>query len=405
MQIVLGIVGILLLAAACVLLMLVLVVALQVFMACGARHREGEDAAESASFVRPTVAVLMPAHDEAEGIAASITCVRSQLGAQDRLLVVADNCSDRTAGVAKEAGAEVIERRDAERRGKGFALDWGVRHLGSAPPEIVVVVDADCIVSDGTIEALARRCASRGRPVQALYLMRSPAAPPLKTRIAEFAWVVRNEVRALGFYRLGLPCQLMGTGMAFPWELIRHAPLASAHIVEDLQLGLELAAAGAPPILCPEALVTSVFPLAGTGLDSQRTRWEHGHLSVIATMAPRLLWQAAKRGQGVLAMMVLDLCVPPLAALAVALSVTLMAAAGVAAAGGPNVALRIASLSFFLFFVAVVSAWYGFGRHIVTLRELATAPAYVFGKIPLYARWVWRRQTAWVRTHRDDGRP
>jgi hypothetical protein len=73
-----------------------------------------------------------------------------------------------------------------------------------------------------------------GRPVQALYLMMAPADSQINYKVAEFAWRVKNWLRPLGLRALGLPCQLMGTGMAFPWEVIRRADLASASLVEDL---------------------------------------------------------------------------------------------------------------------------------------------------------------------------
>jgi glycosyltransferase involved in cell wall biosynthesis len=124
---------------------------------------------------RPSIAVLMPAHDEATGIAPVIAAVKASLRQNDRLLVVADNCSDDTADVAARAGAEVVERFDTSRRGKGYALDFGVRHLATRPPEIVVIVDADCLVEGDAFDRLANQCAATGRPAQALYLMHAPA--------------------------------------------------------------------------------------------------------------------------------------------------------------------------------------------------------------------------------------
>ncbi len=242
---------------------------------------------------RPSVAVLVPAHNEALMIADTLRAIVPQLVAGDRLLVVADNCSDDTAKIAVAAGAEVIERFDSERRGKGYALDFGVRHLERNPPEVVLIIDADCAIDSGAIDRLARLCLETGRPVQALYLMHSPEGAGLKTRIAEFAWLVKNHVRALGFHRLGLPCQLMGTGMAFPWAAISTAALASGHIVEDLKLGIDLARAGTPALFCPEARVTSYFPATAEGIAGQRTRWEHGHLGVI--LSDRAAIVSAKR--------------------------------------------------------------------------------------------------------------
>ena len=90
------------------------------------------------------------------------------------LLVVADNCTDDTAAVARISGSEVVERRDSERIGKGYALDFGLRHLDSDPPDIVVMVDADCRLAEGAIDRLAAACANTARPVQALYLMTCP---------------------------------------------------------------------------------------------------------------------------------------------------------------------------------------------------------------------------------------
>ena len=98
---------------------------------------------------RPHIAVLMPAHNESAGIARPLNAIRMQLQPGDRVLVVADNCTDDTAEIALANGAEVIVRNDAERRGKGYALEFGVRHLEAQPPEVVIVIDADCLVHAG----------------------------------------------------------------------------------------------------------------------------------------------------------------------------------------------------------------------------------------------------------------
>ena len=391
-----------------VLLLLAVLVALPaavlfVQLAAAALQRELPAPVVRAEPSRGALAVLMPAHDEAAGITAAIDAVRAQLGPRDRLLVVADNCSDTTAEIARAAGAEVIERSDAQRRGKGYALDHGVRWLERAPPAAVVIVDADCIVAPGALERLVQRCLATDRPVQALYLMHAPPGAGLGQRISAFAWVVKNRLRPLGGAALGWPCQLMGTGMAFPWALIRNAPLASGHLVEDMELGVALACAGAAPLFCPEALVSSVFPSDAAGARAQRTRWEHGHLSVIASIGPRLLGRALARRSGALAALALDLIVPPLAALALALVVMLALGAawwGLAADARP---FAFAALATLLFAGGVMAAWWRGGRHLVSLRELLALPLYVAAKIPLYVRLFTKRQVEWVRTKRDDG--
>ena len=394
-----------LLVAAVVLAMPVATLAAQVWGALVLRGSKGRGGAGPTGVMRRNnVAVLMPAHDEATGIVGPIAAVLSQLLPGDRLLVVADNCSDRTAAVATAAGAEVVERHDAAHRGKGYALDFGVRHLSSEPPDFVVIVDADCIVAPGALEQIVAASAGSGRPVQSLYLMRSPPGAPLTTRIAEFAWLFKNQVRATGFHRLGLPCPLMGSGMAFPWALISAVPLASGHIVEDLQLGLELTAEGTPPLFCPHALVSSVFPSTRAGLATQRTRWEHGHIGVILEVGPRLLWMAIRRGRWALAAMVLDLCVPPLAGLAMAMLLVVAASAVLAATGGALAPLLVAAVTLVVWTLSVGAAWRAFGSNVLTLRELASIPAYVARKIPGYLRLFRRRETEWIRTERDDGK-
>ena len=125
---------------------------------------------------------------------------------------------------------------------------------------------------------MAQACAATGRPVQILDLMTAPEGSPINFRVAEFAWRVKNRARPLGLRALGLPCQLMGTGMAFPYALLRDAKLASGSLIEDVKLGLELARAGRAPLFVPSARVTSHFPHTTEGARSQRRRWEEGNI-------------------------------------------------------------------------------------------------------------------------------
>ncbi|PYB73819.1 glycosyl transferase [Pseudomonas sp. LB-090624] len=380
-----------------IVLVPVLVFSLQVLMACLPAR-----APLPGSGARPRVAVLVPAHDEASIIQATLATITPQLLEGDRLLVVADNCSDTTAQLARESGAEVVERYDAQLRGKGYALDFGVRHLARQPPEVVIVVDADCQVGEGAIDTLARRCHAAQRPVQSLYLMRAPAGAGLKVQVAEFAWRVKNLVRPRGWSRLGLPCQLMGAGMAFGWHDLSMINLANGHLVEDVKLGLDLCQQGKPPLFCPEALVTSQFPLSQQGLNSQRTRWEHGHLGLMLGDAPKRVLAAITQRNGSLAAMTLDLVVSPLALLTLTLLglnlVTwlafllfdLSAPAWLALAG-------LALLGF-----AVVLAWARFCRELIPFSVLLYAPFYAARKIPLYLGFLIRRQVEWVRSKRDD---
>src|SRR5690348_5058257 len=93
----------------------VAVYCLEVIASCWRRRPKSPAAGKAA---RPRVAVLVPAHDEEAGIAATLRSIQTQLRPGDHLVVVADNCQDQTAAVASQSKATVLERRDEYRRGK-----------------------------------------------------------------------------------------------------------------------------------------------------------------------------------------------------------------------------------------------------------------------------------------------
>jgi len=350
---------------------------------------------------RQPIAVLVPAHNEGTGLLPTLANIQRQLRPGDRLLVVADNCSDDTAAVARGNGAEVVERNDPTKLGKGFALDCGVRHLGSNPPEIVIIVDADCKLADGALDHLAHACATTGRPVQALYLMTAPIDSQINHQVAEFSWRVKNWLRPLGLRALGLPCQLMGTGMAFPWGVIRSADLANGQIVEDLKLGLDLAIAGHPPVFCPAARVTSEFASSAMGAGTQRKRWEQGHLEMIFKTAPRLLATAIVRRDRNLLAVALDLAVPPLSLLGMLVLGIFGLSLWPAISGYSFVALAIGTTSLIAFMIATVVAWLKCGRDVVPPSALLLIPSYAFRKLKLYRQFFSGKiDSNWIRTDR-----
>lgn len=351
---------------------------------------------------RVKIVVLVPAHNEESVISETIIALKAQLREGDRLVVIADNCSDDTAAIAIDLDAEVVNRTDEEKRGKGYALDFGINHIkqDDKPPEVVVVIDADCIVLEDCLDGLATQCIQTGRPAQAVYLMKSDS-DKLGQKIAEFAWIVKNQVRSLGYFNLGLPCQLTGTGMAFPYHLIVEADLANADLVEDMKLGIDMARKGHSPLLCPGATVLSRFPSEERGISSQRTRWEHGHLGTILSDGPSLLTLAIKKSDFKLLAMALDLMVPPLALLSILLTVALALSGIFYLLSDNNLPFLINLGAGILFTLSVLLALKGFARHVLSLKDLLGVPVYIARKIPLYFRFLTRRQKDWIRTDRD----
>jgi glycosyltransferase involved in cell wall biosynthesis len=347
------------------------------------------------------IAVLVPAHNESVGLQPTLEDVKSELGERDRLIVVADNCSDDTAAVAARLGADVTERHDLTKIGKGYALAWGMSYLSGDPPSIVIIIDADCRLQAGTIARLAEVCVQSQQPAQGLYLMKAPEGSAINYQVAEFAWRVKNQVRPLGLNALGLPSQLVGSGMAFPWKVIAGADLSSGSIVEDLKLGLELASAGHPAKFCPQAVITSTFAGSADGARQQRQRWEHGHLGLILAEAPALLYQAALRRDIRLFALALDLLVPPLSLLGIML-VGMTAVTGLAVLiGMSSTAFIVSAICLLSALAATILAWFNHGRDVLPSHSLGLVVSYVLNKIPMYSGAAFgRRVSRWIRADR-----
>ncbi|HEY9726925.1 MAG TPA: glycosyltransferase family 2 protein [Chroococcales cyanobacterium] len=371
------------------------------FIECMAALLPSRSQVGNVSVARPKVSVLIPAHNEALCIGKTLSTLMQELTDQDCVVVIADNCTDETAAIARKFRATVLERIEPNRRGKGFALDYGIKFIKANPPEVVVIIDADCTVHQGTIDRLARMAVALKQPVQSTNLLAPPAKLTPKDTVSSLAFTVKNLVRQRGLKRLGLPGLLTGTGMAFPWSLIGEASLASDNIVEDKQLGLELTLAGHPPAFCEEALVTGCLPQEEQAAKTQRTRWAHGHLQTLLTQIPLLLRAFVGQRRFDLLAVALDLSVPPLSLLIMMWMVVMggaLLSAALGASWTPGIFLAIQGL---LIFIAIIGAWARFGRTDIPLHTLLSVPFYIFWKMPIYWSFLVRPQKAWIRTERD----
>jgi len=348
---------------------------------------------------RPRTVVLVPAHDEEEGLPRALGSLEGQLGPEDRVLVVAHNCSDGTARIAREHRVDVAEVNDDGTRGKPAALEAGLAALDASRPEVVAILDADCEARPGAIEALARRAHESGGPVQGIYVFDDGRGGARS--VSSLALLVKNLIRPLGLFRLGAPCLLNGSGSAYPFELLRDAPQGKGSIAEDYQLAVDLALAGKPPRFVPEAEVRTRLPGERRSAYRQRTRWEHGHLQLVFRTAPRLALAGLVRGRPALLALAADLAVPPLAFLALAWGASAALATATWLAGGGALAARVAAGSGILLAAAVLAGWIRFLGLGPTLAALARVPAYVAWKVPLYFAYFRDREKRWTKTPRD----
>ena len=355
-------------------------------------------------FAGQRVTLLMPAHDEAAILDAIIDRLAPEIEGWARLLIVADNCIDETANIARARGldvdVDVVERRDASNRGKGFALDHGRAHLRADPPDAVIVFDADCVSDRASLQALAASALGRNRPCQAIYLITPVAGAAPLVQLSNFAFMIKNLIRQRGLQRLAGRVHLVGTGMAFPWALFDRAPLATANIVEDVELGLALDRAGTPPQLVSSATTWS-DPSSIAGTLIQRTRWEGGFLALARRTAPRALGEALRRVDPRAVCAALDLYVPPLTLLVVIDAGALIVATVLTWATGvawTSVGIFVALLV--LTTVSLGVAWAREGRRFIGAGTLLRIPLYILWKIPLYLGLARGKPTEWLRPGR-----
>jgi cellulose synthase/poly-beta-1,6-N-acetylglucosamine synthase-like glycosyltransferase len=344
---------------------------------------------------RPRLAVVVPAHDEEAGIAATVASLRAAGAAP---IVVADNCSDATADRAQGAGATVWERSDEQRRGKGHALAWAFERVLSEQPdaEAVVVVDADCTVSTNLLEALGDRIAAGARAVQASYVVANPEESATSAaRYAGFALV--NHVRPLGRSALGLSCGLLGTGMAFSGQLLRDHPWDARGVTEDVEYHLRLVAAGERVEFAPEAWVASKMPTSHAAADVQRERWEAGASQLARSRAPSLLGAGLRDSDPAKLNAGIELLIPP-QSLLMAANVSIAAAAVALRARAParTAAVAVAGQIAFVLGGLVIAR-----APAAAYRALATAPVLAIRNAALYSRLArGRRPREWIRTPR-----
>jgi len=349
---------------------------------------------------RPPCGVLVPAHNEAAGIAGTVRNVAAQLRPGDVLLVVADNCTDDTATVAREAGATVAERHDADRRGKGYALDHGLKNLPADLP-VVVVVDADCELESEAIDRLVDAAHRTQRPVQGVYLIGTGRESDPKRQLSAFAVLLKNKIRPLGLHRAGLPCLLTGTGMAFPRAALDTVSIGSGNIVEDMRLGVDLALASFPARLVPDVRLRGAAAPDKASALTQRTRWEHGHVATLLHGTPRLLLAGLVRAKPRLIALGLELGVPPLSLLALSAVGLFIGCVLWWQLNGSFVPTLVIGAAVVSATTSVFVAWLVHGRSTVPLRTLILLPGYVAWKIPIYLKMLARRQKTWVRTERS----
>ena len=346
--------------------------------------------------------VIVPAHNEAAVIEGVVASLRKLDWPADgfRVLVIADNCTDSTAVLARAAGAEVLERHDTERRGKGYALAFAFQaSQAHGWAYAVVVVDADTEVSPNLLEAFATRIENGAAVIQAHYRVLNSQAS-WRTRLMAIAMASFHRVRSRARERLRLSCGIRGNGWCITHRLLRQAPYRAFSLTEDIEYGIDLGLAGYRVHYADEAHVAAMMVSGEQAARTQRQRWEAGRLQLIRSKTPALLRAARGPDGGVCLDLALDLLVLPLSYAAINVAV-LIVLASVALLWEPSMEIWLwlglgCGASLLLY---VLRGWQLSRVGIRGLVDLLRAPFFVLWKVLLMLRA--HKSAEWVRTKRE----
>jgi cellulose synthase/poly-beta-1,6-N-acetylglucosamine synthase-like glycosyltransferase len=336
--------------------------------------------------------VLVPSHNEELSIARCVASIAASAGGTEDILVVAHNCEDGTAEIARASGATVSVLEDHRLRGKGSALAHGFRiAFEDLRADAVLVIDADSTVSVNMVRGVRQRLADAS-VLQCRYECRSVLEDP-KSRLRALAFFCMNVVRPMGRHRLHLSSGIFGNGFAVRRELMERVPYAAHSIIEDIEFHLSVVAAGYRCEFLEEASVCAEVPTAAQGAATQSARWEGGRLRMLRFQGPSLLRQVL-RGRGSLLAPLVNLAGLPLAMEMICLVELLIFPVHLlrvyAASGMAVIALHL------LFAICVGP------EPSANLRALVQAPFYMvskLGMLPGIFRMT-RARAMWVRTAR-----
>ncbi len=345
--------------------------------------------------------IVVPAHNEELGIGGTVANLRELDYPKEfvRVLVVADNCTDATAERARAAGARVLVRDDATKRGKGYALEYAFGLLvEEAVADVIVVVDADSQVSANFLRAFGARF-ERGAPaVQARYGVRN-RDDSWRTRLMSIAFATfhDSEVAWTRTTRIILWSSRQWNGFSS-----RRASRGPTRCV----LGR-----GGRRVRRDSRQAGTSRLVRGRGQRGRRHGGFGGSVEVAATALGGGRWNLAKKhGIGlfreavrkrdcVLFDMALDLVIPPLSTIALAsLAGTLASGVAVATGTASPVVLVPWGASMLMLGAYVARGVVLSGTGVRGFVDLAAAPAYVAWKMALRRREP--RTNEWVRTTR-----
>jgi cellulose synthase/poly-beta-1,6-N-acetylglucosamine synthase-like glycosyltransferase len=350
---------------------------------------------------RHRFAVLIPAHNEELLLPDLLRSLAAQLYPHElfEIHVVADNCTDQTAQVARGAGAVAHERFNQELVGKGHALQWLIdRLIDLGRYDAYVILDADSVVSVNFLAVMDRHLAQGARAIQAYYAVRDPDRSwSVAMRYAALAAL--HYLRPLGRTALGGSAGLKGNGMVFAADILRRQRWSGA-LTEDIEFHVGLVLGQERVVFAPEAVVEAEMPDSLSGSSVQNERWERGRIEMAKRFALPLLRKGLAEQRFAPIDTAAELLIPPFSTLTGASVVALVAAIALPGNRKPRgviaVAILVGQAIYLLTSLVIARA----PRKVYL--SLIYAPFFVLWKMQLYLRvLLGRGRSDWVRTARN----
>ena len=235
---------------------------------------------------------IIPAHNEEAVVGNLIESLKRQNYNKELydIYVIADNCTDNTAQVAKEAGAIVYERFNRKKKTKGYALDWFLQQKieENAPYDAFFVFDADNIVDSNFIKNMNKKLCQGEEVVQGYRDIKNPTDSWITAGYAIFYWTMHRFYH-LARYNLGLSPLLNGTGFMVRFDVIKpEGGLNTITLTEDIEFSLKRIIKGKRLGWATDAIVYDEQPVGFKQSWSQRSRWTVGHIQCIKEYTKQL---------------------------------------------------------------------------------------------------------------------
>ena len=239
--------------------------------------------------------LLVPAHNEEAIISRLLESVQrlNYDPGNFKVYVVADNCTDTTARIARQFGADSLVRCDEERKGKGFAIEWTLRTLDLGSTDAVVIVDADNIIDPGFLHGLDEVLDRGIRAVQCNNCIAN-SDESFFTRVIHLSRTINNILYHQAKYKLGLFSYLMGNGMCFTTSLLKEYPWRTGTMAEDYEYYAVLAGHNEPIGFAVNARLYHQESKGLKAASRQRLRWSSGRFQVARRFGFGLLVQGIR---------------------------------------------------------------------------------------------------------------